>query len=226
MNAPTIQMKLDSRVSEREPHLQRALSAGEGGAGGRGTENFFATRFSPLGRGTRGAGVANGIAKSRRWFECGIRASLTSSALVSHLQAVLLPRALTTPTPHWPFPGGLIRLPDGKRIRVVDARAESELACSRRDSIPSIGRRVLVLGRPPLDRTWRSAFAARVRAVRRERLVGTEPNKAKRSQKAREKFWRKRSNPEIRVALSYTRLRVLRTVPKIESEVRRPHQMC
>lgn len=173
MNAPTIQMKLDSRVSEREPHLQRALSAGEGGAGGRGTENFFATRFSPLGRGTRGAGVANGIAKSRRWFECGIRASLTSSALVSHLQAVLLPRALATPTPHWPFPGGLIRLPDGKRIRAFDARAESELACSRRDSIPSIGRRALVIGRPPLDRAWRSAFAARVRAVRRERLVGT-----------------------------------------------------
>ena len=55
MNAPTVQMKLDSRVSEREPHLQRALSAGEGGAGGRGTENFFATRFT-LGRETRGAG--------------------------------------------------------------------------------------------------------------------------------------------------------------------------
>ena len=173
MNAPTVQMKLDSRVSEREPHLQRALSAGEGGAGGRALRTFSRRGFPLWGAGHEARGVANGIAKSRRWFECGTRASLTSSALVSHLQAVLLPRALTTPTPHWPFPGGLIRLPHGKRIRAFDARAESDLACSRRDSIPSIGRRALVLGRPTLDRTWRSAFAARVRAVRRERLVGT-----------------------------------------------------
>lgn len=45
MNAPAVQIKLDARISKREPHLKRTLSAGEDRRGGRPLSTFSRLGF-------------------------------------------------------------------------------------------------------------------------------------------------------------------------------------